>query len=109
MAGRSGPRIASASENAVLVIFRGGVAARFDRVNDGERLLDRRTRRDGVKPPRQVGPFAPLHPEHVVITRPRKRRGVGNGIFGAAQIGAAAEPLFEQIVEAEHFAHVAAL
>src|SRR5580704_6015218 len=82
---RSGVGVATAAEEAVLVVLRGGLACRLDGRDLGKRRLHRRALVDRVEPPPEPGMVVPLHALRIVIARPRECRNVGNGIFVTAQ------------------------
>src|SRR5262245_43772279 len=103
----SGPGVAAAIEEAVLVVVGGGLAVRLDGADLGERGLDRGALVDGVEPAREIGIVLPLHALGVVVARPWEGRDIGDGEILAAEIGHLAEPRFQHLVEALDLRRVA--
>src|SRR5580704_13444246 len=96
---RSGVGVATAAEEAVLVVLRGGLACRLDGRDLGKRRLHRRAFVDRIEPPPETGMVFPLHPVRLMVARPRERRNVRDGILITAQIVRLPEPLLQKLVE----------
>src|SRR5436190_21956305 len=107
-AAASGARVLAAVEEAVLVVFGRGLAARLDVGLLGRHRLDCGPCGELLEPAFEVRLAVDVGAMGLVLARPWEGRHVGDRVFVATKILGLTQALVEQFIEPQHLTFVAA-